>query len=289
MTTVRTNEAEMAENEIQLPDTSKLVISGSPHLHAKGDVRRIMLIVILALLPACAVGVYFFGLRALLVLAVCGASSVAFEHLATRMMGRESAIGDNSALLTGLLLGMNLSAGTPIWVCIVGSLLAIGLGKMIYGGLGYNPFNPALVGRVGLLIACPVALTTWVKPGGPGQWAANNVDSMTGPTPLGVLGEAKSWEGVQNLVAQGQFDLSYTDWFLGRMGGCIGETCAVALLVGGIVLIALRIIRWHVPVTFIATVFLISGAAHLISPTQFAPPMYHMATGGLFLGAFFMA
>lgn len=131
--------------EIRLPDPSRLIVSSSPHLHQTEDVRKIMLTVIVALLPACLVGIYYFGWRALWVLAVCSIAAIAFEALFCKMMKRPVAVGDLSALLTGLLLGMNLSAYTPWWVCVIGAALAIGLGKQIYGGLGYNIFNPALV------------------------------------------------------------------------------------------------------------------------------------------------
>jgi electron transport complex protein RnfD len=273
----------MADQDIRLPDTSKLVVSTSPHFHDDQDVRGIMITVIVALLPACLTGVWFFGPRALLVLAVCSAGSVFFEWLISRQMKLGNPIGDCSAFLTGLLLGMNLGASTPIWICLAGSLLAVGLGKMIYGGLGFNPFNPALVGRVGLLIACPTALTTWVRPIGITKWAAN-VDSMTTATPLGVLGMIKHWDPAQ--VMDG---LTPMNLFVGRMGGCIGETSALALLLGGLYLIKRGIIRWQTPVAFIGTVVIITGIAHAAAPGQFAPPWFHLLTGGLFLGAFFMA
>jgi electron transport complex protein RnfD len=243
-----------------------------------------MLTVVAALLPACLVGAWFFGPRALLVLTVCSGGCVGFEWLFARMLGQKNTINDYSALVTGLLLGMNLSAGTPIWICVVGAGIAIGFGKMIYGGLGYNPFNPALVGRVALLIACPTALTTWIKPDGPAMWANNHVDSMTTATPLGVLGMLKEWSPDQILGK-----LSALDLFLGHQGGCIGETSALALLLGGLYLIHRRIIRWQTPLAFLGTVVVVTGIAHAIAPGQFAPPWFHLLTGGLFLGAFFMA
>jgi len=273
----------MPDQDIRLPDTSKLVVSTSPHFHDDQNVRGIMLTVIVALLPACLVGVWFFGPRALLVLALCTGSSVFFEWLFSRQMKLGNPIGDCSAALTGLLLGMNLGATTPAWICIAGSLLAIGLGKMIYGGLGYNPFNPALVGRVGLLIACPVALTTWIRPIGLTKWAAG-VDGMTTATPLGILGMIKTWDPSQVMDSVTPLGL-----FLGRQGGCIGETSALALLLGGIYLAYRKIIRWQTPVAFIGTVLIVTGIAHAAAPGQFAPPWFHLLTGGLFLGAFFMA
>jgi len=260
----------MADNEIKLPDTSRLVVSSSPHFHSGQGVRRVMATVILALIPACAAGVVAFGPRALWVMGVCIASSLAFEALFSRMLGRPEALLDGSALLTGLLLGMNLSASTPWWVCVIGSLLAIGLGKQIYGGLGYNPFNPALVGRVGLLIAFPKIMTTWP----PVRSAA--VDALTTATPLGQL-------KVEHMAGT-----HYLDYFLGNIPGCIGETSALALLVGGLVLIALRLVRWQVPVAYIGTVAVFTGIANAVSPGH-GTALFHVLTGGLFLGAFFMA
>jgi electron transport complex protein RnfD len=247
-----------------------------------------MLLVIAALAPACITGVVFFGIRALWVLVLCTVGCVGFEALFARLMKRPVMVADGSALVTGILLGMNLSAATPWWICLVGCFLAIYLGKMVYGGLGYNPFNPALVGRVGLLIAFPGALTTWVKPVDSIFTWVRPVDAMTTATPLGTLGVLKSWAPDQ-VMRVGESTLSYWDCAIGRMGGCIGETSALALLVGGLFLIAMRIIRWQVPVAFIGTVLVVAGVSHAVSPGVYAPPLFHLLTGGLFLGAFFMA
>lgn len=276
----------MAENEIKLPDPSKLVVSSSPHYHDGRDVQKIMLLVIIALVPACLAGLVVFGIRALWVLGVCCLSCVAFEVLFARWLQRPVPVRDCSALLTGLLLGMNLSVGTPWWVCVIGALLAIGLGKMIYGGLGYNPFNPALIGRVGLLIAFPSTLTTWYEPI-PMKFVGA-LDGMTKATPLTNLGVAKAWDPAVVMKTGGQA-VSYMDCFLGSVGGCIGETSALALLVGGLLLVWWKLIRWQVPVCFIGTVLVFSAISHLVAPDTYAPPMFHLLTGGLFLGAFFMA
>ncbi|NOY80349.1 MAG: RnfABCDGE type electron transport complex subunit D [Kiritimatiellaeota bacterium] len=260
----------MADNEIRLPDTSRLVVSSSPHFHSGQGVLRVMVTVILALVPACAAGVAVFGPRVLWVLGVCVASSLVFEVIFSRMLGRPEAVRDGSALLTGLLLGMNLSASTPWWVCVIGSLLAIGLGKQIYGGLGFNPFNPALVGRVGLLIAFPKIMTTWPP------IRSSGLDAVSTATPLGQL-------KVEHLAGT-----DYWNYFVGNIPGCIGETSALALLVGGLVLIALRLIRWQVPFAYIGTVAVFTGIANTVSP-GYGDPLFHILTGGLFLGAFFMA
>ena len=278
----------MSEPAVKLPDTSKLIVSSSPHFHDKQNVQKIMLIVILALMPACVAGVVVFGLRALWVLSVCSLSCVLFEALFCKLLKKPVSVTNYSALLTGILLGMNLSAVTPWWVCVIGALLAIGLGKMIYGGLGYNPFNPALVGRVGLLIAFPGIMTTWVKPVEKITTWVRPIDGMTTATPLGTLGVLKHWDPAQ-IMQTGQQSLSYWDCFFGRMGGCIGETSVLAILIGGLILICFKLIRWQVPVTFIGTVLLFAGVAYSFGGDAYAPPLFHLLAGGLFLGAFFMA
>ncbi len=265
----------MTENQIRLPDASQLIVSSSPHAHDPMDVRRIMLTVLAALVPACLAGVFFFGLRALWVIGWCGLSCVAFEYVFAKMMNRPAAVSDFSALLTGVLLGLNLSVLTPWWVCIIGGLLAIGLGKQIYGGLGYNPFNPALVARVGLLIAFPNRMTQWVQPASGRLFP--NYDALATATPLGEL--------KTNHV----LGTDYWDYFVGSTGGCIGETSAVALLIGGVVLIGLRLIRWQIPVAYIGTVAVFIGIANLVAPGTYGDPLFHILTGGLLIGAFFMA
>ena len=260
----------MPDTDIKLPDPSKLVVSCSPHFHAGQDVQRIMITVILALLPACAAGVYFFGLRALWVLLVCSASCMLCEALFCALRGRRAPLQDGSALLTGILLGMNVSAATPWWVCVIGALLAIGLGKQVYGGLGYNPFNPALIGRVGLLIAFPQLMTTWVPT------RLMETQAVTTATPLGQL-------QTDQVVGT-----AYVDYLLGNMPGCIGETSAIALLLGGIVLISAKLIRWEVPAAYIGTVAVFTAVANAASPGS-GGPVFHVLTGGLMLGAFFMA
>jgi len=188
------------------------------------------------------------------------------------MMGRPVAIRDFSALVTGILLGMNLSAATPWWACVIGALIAIGLGKQIYGGLGYNLFNPALVGRVGLIIAFPKLMTTWIEP----QAGHLLADAVTSATPL-------------SQASMGIIENRYYEFFVGNMPGCIGETCAVALILGGLVLVGRGLIRWQVPVMFIATVAIVTWIVHAISPATQPTPLFHTLTGGLMLGAVFMA
>ena len=262
---------ETGNTVIKMPDAAKLVVSNSPHIRGGETISKIMVQVLIALLPAVMASVFFFGLHALRVMALCLLGCVAVEELWNKCTGRAPTWKDGSAALTGLLLAMNLSAGSPWWICILGSLLAIGLGKQLFGGLGYNPFNPALVARVALLIGFPQLMTAWVSPH-PGQLLA--CDALTGPTPLGAQGKAVA-------------DLA--DLFWGNVGGCLGETSAFALLIGGIFLLVRRLIKWQVPVAFIGTVALIAGAVHHFNPEQTPPALYHVLAGGLMLGAFFMA
>lgn len=262
------------QKQIVLPKPENLLVSASPHLYGGETIPKIMLIVIIALLPACATGIYFFGINALRVLLLCTISCMGMEFILGRLAGRPDAWKDGSAAVTGILLGMNLSAGVPWWICLIGALLAIGLGKQIYGGLGYNPFNPALVARVGLLIGFPKIMTTWIAPT-PGKFIA---ETVTCATPLGI--EIDKFKLTGEKIA---------DYLIGNRSGCLGETSVFALLLGGLALIILKIIRWQVPVAFIGTVLVFTGIVHYMSPSTTPTPIFHIATGGLFLGAFFMA
>jgi electron transport complex protein RnfD len=252
---------------VQLPDTSRLVVSNSPHMRDKPTINRIMFTVVAAMLPACLAGIWFFGLAALNVLLLCTASCVVIEEGWNKLMKRPSSWKDGSAILTGILLGMNLNAGVPWWVCILGGFLAIILGKQLYGGLGYNPFNPALVARVGLLIGLPEIMTTWNAARGMGA------DIVTTATPLGMT--------------PGSTEIK--ELLLGNIGGCLGETSAVALLLGGAILLAFKLIKWEVPLAFLGSVFVITGIAHWVNPESYHSPVVHVLSGGLLLGAFFMA
>ncbi|MEN8255455.1 MAG: RnfABCDGE type electron transport complex subunit D [Verrucomicrobiota bacterium] len=253
------------ESTITMPDPARLVVSNSPHIRQGDNIKRVMFTVVLAMLPACLAGIWFFGLAALKVLLLCTVSCVALEEGWNKLMKRASTWKDGSAILTGILLGMNLNAGVPWWVCILGGILAIILGKQLFGGLGYNPFNPALVARVGLLIGLPEIMTTWN--------ATRGADVVTAATPLGMDPGAATLGSV----------------FSGNIGGCLGETSAIALLIGGAILIVFKLIKWQVPVAFIGSVFAITGVAHLISPETTHSPIFHVLSGGLLLGAFFMA
>ncbi|MBO4488546.1 MAG: RnfABCDGE type electron transport complex subunit D [Bacteroidales bacterium] len=255
-----------------------LNVSGSPHVHSGESVRKIMMAVIIALMPAFAVSIFYYGLPVIVLTLVSVGCCVLFEYLIQRfMMKVPTTVSDGSAIVTGLLLAFNVPANLPVWMMVVGALVAIGIAKMPFGGLGHNLFNPALVARVFMLISFPVAMTTWPVPTPIWGFA----DAITGPTPLGILKESAA----VNMSEMPR----YLDLLVGQMGGSFGEVSAIALLIGALYLLWKRVITWHIPVAFILTVFIFSGIFYLIDPTQYANPFFHLLTGGLLLGAFFMA
>ena len=258
---------------------NQLTISGSPHVHGDLSVKKIMYLVILALMPAFCVSIYFFGFNAIRVTLISVATCVLTEFLIQKyLLKGECTISDGSAILTGILLAFNVPSNIPWWMVVVGGIVAIGIAKMSFGGLGKNPFNPALVGRVFMLISFPVAMTTWPVPDQP--FLTLGTDVITGPTTLGLLKE-----GGVGAVS----NINYWDMLIGNTGGSFGEMCAIALIIGGLFLIIMRIIDWQTPVIIIATVALVSGICWLIDPSTYVNPLYHILSGGLMLGAFFMA
>jgi len=262
---------------------NKYTISGSPHVHSTENTRKIMYRVLLALVPALLVAIYYFGWYALRLTLVSVAACMLTEWLIQKFLVKGPfTINDGSAALTGLLLAFNVPANLPIWMVIVGSVVAIGIGKMAFGGLGKNPFNPALVGRVFMLVSFPTAMTTWPK-AAPIFQAGFFTDAVTGPTPLGILKES----GVGALVKAN--DMQFLDMILGNRGGAFGEVCAIALLLGAIYLIARKVIDIATPLSILLTVFIFTGICWLINDEAFIAPWYHLIYGGLILGAFFMA
>jgi electron transport complex protein RnfD len=241
-----------------------------------------MYTVVVALIPAMFVGVYLFGFRALGVILLSVAAGMAIEAGAQRMMGRKVTISDGSAMVTGIFLALNLPPAVPWWLVVAGSAIAIVIGKQIYGGLGYNPFNPALVARVILLISFPVQMTSWVKPG---PLFSGTIDVVTTATPLSEMKTHLMVKGTLEGFSMGDL------WnpLVGNIGGCIGETSVIALLLGAGFLLYRGYITWHIPVTFIGTIFILSGLFWLINPDQYMNPVFHIFTGGLMLGAFYMA
>jgi len=263
-----------------------LQVSGSPHVHGNESVKKIMWSVVIALLPALAVSVYYFGLPVLILTLVSIATCMLTEYLIQRFMLKGNvSITDGSAVITGMLLAFNVPSNLPVWILMIGAFVAIAIAKMPFGGLGKNPFNPALVGRVFLLISFPVQMTTWPKP--TPVWSFGAADVITGPTPLGILKEGvKNGQPMNDLVSEMP---SYVDMLLGQMGGSFGEVSAIAILIGAIFLLIRKVITWEIPVSFLLTAFLFSGIFYLVDPTTYANPCFHLVTGGMMLGACFMA
>ena len=264
---------------------SNLIVSLSPHAHGTDTVERNMYGVIIALLPALLVSFYYFGLGSAIVCATSVVACVFFEWAINKfIMKRETiTICDGSAVLTGLLLGFNLPSNLPIWIIIIGALFGIGVAKMSFGGLGNNIFNPALVGRAALLVAFPAQMTTWPKVG----QLTSYLDAETGATPLAIMKQAiKSGDAsiLNNLPdSMALFIGNHPDG-----AGAMGEICALALLLGLVYMLWKKIITWHIPVSIIATVFIFSGIMHLANPI-YANPFSVILSGGLMLGAIFMA
>ncbi len=262
-----------------------IIVSASPHVHSDRTARRLMYDVVLALVPAFLVCLYLFGISALLTMATAIVSCLAFEALIQKyLLKTPITVGDGSALLTGMLLAFNLPAGIPLWMIVAGSLVAIGIGKLSFGGLGFNIFNPALVGRVFLLVSFPVQMTRWPTA------VENNtalVDAITGETPLGMI---KDGVRMGQSIPEIQASLpSHMDMFLGMTGGSLGEMSALALVLGGLYLIARKVISWHIPVTVLASIGLMTAIFWWIDPEQYASPLVHLLSGGAILGAFYMA
>ena len=265
--------------------TEPIIVSASPHVHSDRTSKKLMYDVVIALIPAFLVSLYIFGIGALIVTSVAVISCILFEYLIQKYLLKTNVtIGDGSALITGILLAFNLPSNLPIWMIIVGSLVAIGVAKSSFGGLGFNIFNPALVGRVFLLISFPVEMTTWPTPI---ENQTNIVDAVSGATPLSIIKEGLLFgETMTELSAKIP---SYMDMFLGITGGSLGEISVLALLLGGIYLIIRRVITWHIPVMMLLSIGLVSGMFWLVNAEQFADPLIHLLSGGAVLGAFYMA
>lgn len=259
-----------------------LTVSPSPHVHTDDSTRKIMYRVVYAMIPALLWSVFVFGLDALRVTLIAVAACLAFEYLIQKyLMKVTPSITDGSALITGILLAFNVPVGIPWWIIVIGSLAAIGIGKLSFGGLGSNIFNPALVGRVFLLISFPVQMTSWPVT------RQSDVDTVTSATPLGVIKE-----GLTNGTPVSQLlpELPATsDMLLGNIGGSLGEISALMLILGGLYMLFKKVITWHIPVSVIASVGVIAAIFWLADPQSYVNPVYHLLTGGLMLGAIFMA
>jgi len=265
--------------------SNQLNISPSPHIHGKETTEKLMYGVVIALIPAFIASVYFFGTGALIVTATSVISCIAFEYLIQRfILKKPVSITDGSALVTGLLLALNLPSNIPVLMIVTGSLVAIGIAKMTFGGLGNNPFNPALVGRVFMLISFPVQMTTWPVPSG---FKTGYIDAATGATPLAIIKEGlKNGESLSQLMEKVPTTINM---ILGNMGGSIGEVSALALLIGFVYMIYKKIITWHIPVSVIGSLAVFTSILWIIDPVSNAGPGFHILSGGLLLGAIFMA
>lgn len=237
----------------------RFAIASSPHIHSGESVQRIMFSVAGALLLPTIAGIYFYGIRALILVVTTTLAAVITEAIFQKLRGKPITVWDGSAVVTGILLALNLPPGLPLWMAVVGAAVAISLGKQIYGGLGTNPFNPALIGRVFLMITFPVQMTTWINP----------VDGTTGATPLALL----KMQGVST---------DYMSLFLGNVGGSMGETSALMIILGGLYLLYKGYIDWTIPAGYLGTVAVLS----LLLGKD---PIFQLLSGGLMLGAFFMA
>ena len=261
---------------------SNLIISPSPHIHSKDSTRSLMLDVIIALIPAVICSVVFYGWQELLVLGVSVASCVLLEWAVTKFwLKAPSTVGDLSAVITGILLALNLPYTTPWWVVAIGAVVAIGVAKLTFGGIGQNIWNPALVGRVFLLVSFPTYMTTWSAPKG-----LFGVDAISGATPLGTIQEGlMQGASVQDLTAA----YDYKSLLLANLGGSAGEVCALALLAGFVYLCCRKVIKPWITLSIFATVALTALVFNLADPARFTGPVFNLLTGGLILGACFMA
>lgn len=282
---------EMPPNQNDIP-LSHVTLQSSPYLAAETSIPRVMYDVVIALSPVTLLSFIAFGMRAVVIMALSIFFMLAFEYIFARFRyTHEEALRqsmDGSALVSGILLGLNLGPVSPWWLMFVGAGIAMGLGKHIFGGLGRNPFNPVLVARVFLLISFPVQLTTWNTPG----WLASdanplkniNTDVITSATPLGMLKES-GFKGFMEAFQQ----TDMWQYMLFNKGGCLGEISIFALLVGGLYLLLRKVISWQIPVSYIGTVFAITGIMYLVNPDKYANPMLHILSGALIIGAVFMA
>ncbi len=259
-----------------------LTVSPSPHVHESLTTPQIMRGVIIAMLPAVGFSIYTFGIDALMVTLMAIISCMLFENLIDRyLLKRGTTLLDGSAIITGMLLAFNIPTNLPWYVIFAGSAVAIGIGKMSFGGLGNNPFNPALVGRVFLLISFPVQMTSWPVP------RISDLDATTGATALGILKDGlRMGDSVSYLMGQMP---TYGDLFFGFHGGSAGEMSAFAMVIGLAYMLYRKIITWHIPISMIASVAVFSGIFWLINPESYANPLFHVLTGGVMLGAVFMA
>ena len=264
----------------------QLLVSPAPHIHGKENTRNLMRDVIIALLPAVAVSIYYFGFSAIKLVLVGVISCMLVEFLIQKFLLKgKCTICDYSAALTGVLLALNLPPNSPWWLMVIGAIIAIGVAKMTFGGLGQNLFNPALVGRVFLLVSFPVLMTDWTAPA---SFFGASIDAASGATPLALVKEAVAAGTPISEIFANNPSLSYSQLLFARVGSA-GEVSAIALLLGFVYLLVRRVIKPHITLSIWATVFVFSGILWLCNPEQFTDPIFNLLTGGMMLGSIFMA
>lgn len=263
---------------------NRLLVSPAPHIHAAVSTKSLMRDVVIALLPAVIVSVVFYGLGEIVVLGTSVVSCILVEYLITKfLLKKPSTVCDYSAVVTGILLALNLPYTTPWWVVFIGALFAVGVVKMTFGGLGQNIFNPAIAGRVFLLISFPAYMTNWQMPGG-----LFGVDAVSGATPLGLINEGiMNGQTVPEIMSAN--GLSYSQMLFANIGGSVGEISALALLAGFVYLLVRKVIRPHITLSIWATVALVSLVFWLAAPDRFTDPLFNLLSGGMILGSCFMA
>ena len=310
------------KKEIRMPLCDSLILSSSPHIQTRNSVQKIMFKVIIALAPAMAASIYFFGMAAVKTL-ICTVIFCLLAEALWCIFAKKSirtTLSDGSAAVSGVILALNFNASVPWYVCFIGAFLAIWLGKQVFGGIGCNPFNPAVVARVGLLIALPGIMTTWTPTSkiietaqhrisqnesycrtffSADEWKKlqdsvsrkSDTDVFTCATPLSMASEREKNIKIssEHIFADIDNRTAWKNYFLGNVGGAMGETCTLALIIGGVLLILWRLINWRVPVFFIGTVYLFTGIINFFYPNLTPSPTFHILTGGLMLGAIFMA
>lgn len=264
----------------------KLIVSPAPHLHGEKTTRNLMRDVVIALSPSLLVSVYYFGFSAIKLALVGAITAVLVEFVIQRYIIKcKTTIADYSAALTGLLLALNLPPNSPWWIVFIGSVVAIGIAKMTFGGIGQNLFNPALVGRVFLLVSFPAIMTDWTIPT---SWFREGVDANTGATALSIVKEGLA-KGMSMDQIFTENNFSYAQMLFSKVGGSVGEVSALALIIGFVYLLIRKVIKPHIPVAIVATVVVFSGIFWLIDPESYTDPLFNVLTGGILIGSIFMA
>lgn len=264
----------------------KLIVSPSPHIHAKDSTQSLMRDVLIALTPSLLVSIYYFGFSAIMLVLIGAGSCVLVEFLISKyLFHRKSSIGDLSAVVTGVLLALNLPPSSPWWIILIGSIFAIGVAKMSFGGIGQNLFNPAIAGRVFLLISFPAYMTDWSVPS---SWFRPGLDASSGATPLAIVKEGLAGGQTLDQIYAAN-DFTYLEMLFTKIGGSVGEVSALALILGFVYLLVRRVIKPHIPLAIIGTIFVFSGIFWLVDPEHFTDPVFNILTGGVLLGSIFMA